>query len=92
MAEDQAEEVVTQQTFKWPVYRNAPRHERENNVSVFWGRVSARDATAYIHAAQGQSGEPSEKEKLRIRVRRLSARKLQAAGFVVVRPTEFVPT
>lgn len=85
MAEDRADEVVTQQTFTWPTYRNGPRIEREDNVSVFWGRVSARDATAYIQAARNSPAELTDKEKARIRVRRLSTRKLEAAGFVVVR-------
>jgi hypothetical protein len=84
MAEDQADEVVTQQTFEWPTYRNAPRQQREDNVSVFWGRVSARNATAYIRAAQGRSAEPPDKDEPRIRVRQLSVRKLREAGFVLV--------
>jgi len=82
------DEVVTQQTFTWPTYRNAPRRRedgtpREDNVSVFRGQVSARDATAYIRAARNQPPEPREREKPRIRVRRLSARKLRDAGFVI---------
>jgi hypothetical protein len=81
MAEDQADEVVTQQTFTWPTYRDAPRQDREDNVSVFWGRVSARDATAYIHAARNSPPELTDKETARIRVRRLSTRKLEVAGF-----------
>jgi hypothetical protein len=85
MAEGQADEVVTQQTFMSPTYRNVPRQEREDNVSVFWGRVSARDATAYIQAARNVPAELTDRQRAKIGVRRLSTRKLETAGFVVVR-------
>lgn len=89
-AED--DEVVTQQTFErdrveapeFP-YRNAPRVRlREVGVSVFRGRVPARDATAYILTARNRSPEPADGKKPGIAVRRLSTRKLEAAGFVIV--------
>lgn len=89
-AED--DEVVTQQTFErdrvgapeFP-YRKAPRTRvRETGVSVFRGRVSARDATGYIRAATNRPLEPADDEKPVIAVRRLSTRKLEEAGFVIV--------
>src|SRR6266849_682427 len=73
------DEVVTQHTFGGS-YRGVPRAERELSLSVFRGRVSARDATEYIKL--GKSVE--EWEKRRIRVRRLDVGKLRAAGFAVV--------
>ncbi len=89
-AED--DEVVTQQTFErdrveapeFP-YRNAPRVRlQEVGVSVFRGRVPAKDATAYILTARNRSPEPADGQKPGIAVRRLSTRKLEAAGFVIV--------
>jgi hypothetical protein len=86
------DEVVTQQTFdrnrikapEFP-YRKALRTRlRETGVSVFRGRVSARDATAYILTARNRPTEPTDDEKPGIAVRRLSTRKLEAAGFVIV--------
>jgi hypothetical protein len=94
VADTEDDEVVTQQTFnrdrheppEYP-YRKAPRPwRRETHVSVFRDRVSARDATAYIRAAQNRSFEPTAEEKPSIWVRRLSARKLREAGFVIIPP------
>jgi len=81
----EGDEIVTQQTFAAPTYRNAPRWEerRETNVSVFRGRVSTRVATEYIRRRGGRR-ELTEKEKSRIRVRRLSATKLREAGFAII--------
>jgi hypothetical protein len=53
---------------------------RELSLSVFRGRVSARDATNYIRL--GKTVE--EREKRRIWVRRLDVGKLRAAGLAIV--------
>lgn len=74
-----AEELVTQHTFTGS-YRDMPRLGRELSLSVFRGRVSARDATNYIKF--GKMVE--EWEKRRIRVRRLGVGKLRAAGLAIV--------
>lgn len=72
-------ELLTQHTFTGS-YRDMPRTGRELSLSVFRGRVSARDATGYIKLGK----QVEDWEKRRIRVRRLNVWKLRAAGLAVV--------
>jgi hypothetical protein len=71
--------VVTQHSFTGQ-YRDAPRIDRELSLSMFRGRVSARDATGYI-----RMGRPVEEwEKRKIRVRHLHVGRLRNGGLAVV--------
>jgi len=73
------EAVVTQHSFTGQ-YRDAPRIDRELSLSVFRGRVPARNATSYI-----RMGRPVEEwERRKIRVRFLHVGRLREAGLAVV--------
>jgi hypothetical protein len=74
------DEVLTQHGWTRSPFRSQPRIDRELGLSVLRGQVSLEEAAQYV--LQGE--QPTERQLLKSRIRRTTAKALRQAGFAVV--------